>query len=589
MTIAEESMPGYQRRETSDAKQNLIMQKSTGVHDSAHRKRLATANKRCFDADSVAINCEGRDGLLYVLGRDNTRLNKWRIERGALIFPDWSKGEIILGGKDDVRKELRNEILELIEEKDVSEFYVPQVVNMSFLVGHNCRNLKKIEEKTGTFLRPKGSHKTVMIAGQDRPSREFAKKMLKELCGNLFPTASSHLQINGNVPRTATVVFMDKDFGYIPPLATGRHAKVLGIEEGQAFLEDTEDNKLCLLEPYAESDGALQQARPLGSLLQTNTEFIQQSLFHFLNEVRPHKGMISLKGSYGKILFLDLSEDVSSVCWSIEEFAYQSMLFNLRTIFSPRCDLMEENISDKLGGNLEECNMKYEFAMIDKTPKDKNKCRNVVVHVKHTVEDEAAGDHRFEIVHIVSSEKKHKEFTKSGDLNPNRTERFCANVACVDRKVDLQIRVECAHVIPHENFSTFVERLQVMPDESVPGNPAVAFECEQNQTIISVNKIAETVIGIGSIKIVISSVTRGSITRDSISRDTSLVKFESTPYTKIEVCSKVWEGAFNQNVLAAYDEAGTSKMTWSAEQILMKDLEDFMNVAQNASKYVKPE
>ena len=55
------------------------------------------------------------------------------------------------------------------------------------------------------------------------------------------------------------------------------------------------------------------------------------------------------------------------------------------------------------------------------------------------------------------------------------------------------------------------------------------------------------------------------------------------------MCSKVWEGAFNQNVLAAYDDAGTSKMTWSAEQILMKDLEDFMNVAQNASKYVKPE
>ena len=47
----------------------------------------------------------------------------------------------------------------LQEEKDVSEFYVPQVVNMSFLVGFNCKNLKKIEEKTNTFLRPKGSHK----------------------------------------------------------------------------------------------------------------------------------------------------------------------------------------------------------------------------------------------------------------------------------------------------------------------------------------------------------------------------------------------------------------------------------------------
>jgi len=554
------------------------------VHDSAHRKRLATANKRCFDADSVTINCEGRDGLLYVLGRDNTRLNKWRIERGALIFPDWSKGELVLGGKDDVRKELRNEILELIEEKDVSEFYVPQVVNMSFLVGFNCRNLKRIEDKTNTFLRPKGSHKTIMIAGQDRPSREFAKKMLKELCGNLYPTASSHLLIDGNVPRTATVVFMDKDFGYIPPLATGRHAKVLGIEEGQAFLEDTEDNKLCLSEPYSgEADGAMQQARPLGSLLQTNTEFIQQSLFHFLNEVRPHKGLITLKGSYGKIMFLDLSEDISSVCWRIEEFAYQSMLFNLRTIFSPRCDLMEENISDKLSGNLEECNMKYEFAMIDKRPKDKNKCRNVLLTVKHTVEDEAAGDHRFEILQIVSNEKKQKEFTRTGDLNPNRTERFCANIACVDRKVDLQLRVECAHVVPPDTFSTFVERLQMITEENSPSSN-LAYECEQNQSVISVNKVNETVIAVGAIKIIISSVTRGTLSRDS-----SLVKFDATPYTKIEVCSKVWEGAFNQNVLAAYDEAGTSKMTWSAEQILMKDLEDFMNVAQHASKYVKPE
>ena len=53
---------------------------------------------------------------------DNTRLNKWRIERGALIFPDWSKGEIILGGKDDVRKELRNEILELIVSSNLMRF-----------------------------------------------------------------------------------------------------------------------------------------------------------------------------------------------------------------------------------------------------------------------------------------------------------------------------------------------------------------------------------------------------------------------------------------------------------------------------------
>ena len=45
-----------------------------------------------------------------------------------------------------------------------------------------------------------------------------------------------------------------------------------------------------------------------------------------------------------------------------------------------------------------------------------------------------------------------QEFTRTGDLNPQRTERFCANIACVDRKVDLQIRVECAHVVPHDTF-----------------------------------------------------------------------------------------------------------------------------------------
>ena len=34
---------------------------------------------------------------------------------------------------------------------------------------------------------------TVMIAGQDRPSREFAKKMLKELCGNVSAFQSSNM------------------------------------------------------------------------------------------------------------------------------------------------------------------------------------------------------------------------------------------------------------------------------------------------------------------------------------------------------------------------------------------------------------
>ena len=62
---------------------------------------------------------------------------------------------------------------------------MPQVVNLSFLLGHNCKNLKKIEDQTGTFLRPKGSHKSIMICGSERGSRDFAKKMLKELCGDV--------------------------------------------------------------------------------------------------------------------------------------------------------------------------------------------------------------------------------------------------------------------------------------------------------------------------------------------------------------------------------------------------------------------
>lgn len=582
MTITDEAVPGYQTRTTSNVKQKLILQTSTGGHNSAHQKRIATSNKRCYDADSIVINCDGRDGLLYVLGRGNERLHKWRVEKGALIYPDWSKGEVVLGGKDEIRNQLRDEIYELIDEKEVSEFYVPQVVNMSFLVGYNCKNLKKIEDRTNTFLRPKGSHKTIMIAGQDRASREFAKKLLKELCGNLYPTASSHLLIHGSVPRTATVVFMDKDFGYIPPTATGRHAKVLGIEEGQAFLEDADDNKLSLSEPYDdEIDRAMQQARPLGSLLQTNTEFIQQCLFHFLNEVRPHEGLITLKGSYGKILFLDLNEDIASVCWRIEEFAYQSMLFNLKTQFSPRCDLMEENIADKLGGILEECCIKYEFAMIDKAPKDRNKCRNVLLTTKYHGEED--GDHSFEIVSVVSNDNKQKEFTNSGELNADRVERFCANVACVDRKVDLQLCLECRHVIPHETYSTFVERLQLFGDENAPSSH-LTYDLDRSHLVLSVSKVAETVIAVGSINIIISSTTRGHVNKDSC-----MVKFESIPYIKIEMSSKVWEGAFNQNIARAGEDTSGTNLTWSAEQILVKDLEDFMNVAQNVSKYIRPE
>ena len=51
------------------------------------------------------------------------------------------------------------------------------------------------------------------------------------------------------------------------------------------------------------------------------------------------------------------------------------------------------------------------------------------------------------------------------------------------------------------------------------------------KTVLLEFQVAETVIAVGSIKIVVSSVTRGALSRDS-----SMVKFEATPYTKIEVC-----------------------------------------------------
>ena len=35
------------------------------------------------------------------------------------------------------------------------------------------------------------------------------------------------------------------------------------LEERQAFLEDTDENKLSLSSPYEQVDGAMQQARPL--------------------------------------------------------------------------------------------------------------------------------------------------------------------------------------------------------------------------------------------------------------------------------------------------------------------------------------
>ena len=64
--------------------------------------------------------------------------------------------------------------------------------------------------------------------------------------------------------------------------------------------------------------------------------------------------------------------------------------------------------------------------MIDKTPKDKNRCRNVLLSVKHTVEDEAAGDHRFEIMQITSNEKKQK--VRKSLFN---SEEFVDNGYCV--------------------------------------------------------------------------------------------------------------------------------------------------------------
>ena len=47
-----------------------------------------------------------------------------------------------------------------------------------------------------------------------------------------------------------------------------------------------------------------------------------------------------------------------------------------------------------------------QFKMIDKTPKDKNRTRNVLLSTKYHGEEE--GDSRFEIVQIVSNDTKQK-------------------------------------------------------------------------------------------------------------------------------------------------------------------------------------
>jgi len=562
-----------------------------GSHESAQRKRQGVSSKRNFDSDALKIKAEGRDELLFILGRDNCRLKEWRVQHGALVFPDWCNSLLVIGGKEETKELLQNTIEDLRENKKVTEFFVPQVVNMSFLVGHNCKNLKLIEEKTDTFLRPKGSHKTIMIAGQSRDVCEDAKKMLKDLCGNcllpaqdagkvitLEPTACSHILLDGNLPRTASVVFMEKSYGYIPPTAQGRHARVLGIEEGQAFLEDTDANKLSLgaPDPDNQQDGAMQQARPLGSLLQTNSEFIQQCLFMFLNEVRPYKGVVKLSGSYGKFMFLDLVEDVTSVCWRIEEFAYQTLLFNLQRIFSPRCVLMEENIADKLGGIIEECYIIYEFKLHDKS----TKCRSSVLTCKEVISEGPSTASTFELIHVTADNKKEKEFTKAGDLNPNRYERFTADVVCVDRKVDFQLILDCKEVLLNDNYNLFTERLSV---EGEGAGRQMSFDGDiKDINVMSVTQKGVTVIGVGSVKLSLLTCKKGTL-------DSNRVTFTEQPVTHIEVGSKVWENAFTENFLAAYDEESASNMTWSAEQLLTKDLEDFMNVMQQASSFIKPQ
>ena len=63
MTISDESIPGYQTRTTSDAKQNLIMQKSTGLFDK-YALGFSTWNMISF-RDSNYRNTVGLISSLY--------------------------------------------------------------------------------------------------------------------------------------------------------------------------------------------------------------------------------------------------------------------------------------------------------------------------------------------------------------------------------------------------------------------------------------------------------------------------------------------------------------------------------------------
>ena len=58
----------------------------------------------------------------------------------------------------------------------------------------------------------------------------------------------------------------DNRISSVPCYHVVKTPRILGIEEGQAFLEDTDANKLCLGAPdpdRCQLEGAMQQARPL--------------------------------------------------------------------------------------------------------------------------------------------------------------------------------------------------------------------------------------------------------------------------------------------------------------------------------------
>ena len=67
-----------------------------------------------------------------------------------------------------------------------------------------------------------------------------------------------------------------------------------------------------------------------------------------------------------------------------------------------------------------------------------------------------------------------QEFTKDGQLNRNRTNRFTANIACVDRKVDFRLQCECRRVVSNDNFTGFVDKLSIN-NEYVYHKPSFSY------------------------------------------------------------------------------------------------------------------